>query len=566
MTSSFEKHYQRTVEEIQKNIIIDIEILMLSKKPEMVPVLLNSIKTNAEFSELRFFNLEGKQVFVREEMPPDPLVKEVLKTGLPIFFRKELNEIPVFSGMHPIENKPQCQKCHGTENELRGVVLLSLSMNEMLNEISHQRNKYILLFLLITTAVGFISLIAINRFFIKPLKDVQLGAEAVEKGQLNYKIHTDSTDEIGVLAERFNNMALSLSDQFSMMTNVKNEWQSTVDSITDFVYVHDKKFNIIRTNNAFAEHFGFHPKELINKNCRELFQIESSFEKGCPYRTTSDDDWPKREEILEPKTNKIYLISSFPFHSPDEETVGILHVIKDITEEREREMQLILNDRLANLGQLSAGLAHEINNPLSAIAGCTEGLLKRIKRGELDIELSEKYLTIINEEILRCKRITTSMLSFVRKKSFEKKPVNINDEIDKTLEIISLQGRMKNIRVTKNYSEKIPFIHGSEDALRQVFMVIISNALDAMEDEGAVTLSTGCEDEELLIEIRDTGAGIAPENLNRIFDPFFTTRSEKGGTGLGLSLAHRIVANHGGAISVRSVEEKGTTFKITLPI
>lgn len=172
------------------------------------------------------------------------------------------------------------------------------------------------------------------------------------------------------------------------------------------------------------------------------------------------------------------------------EPTRMLGIVQDVTEKKEKEMQLIMSERLAALGQMASGVAHEINNPLATIAACAEGLLNRIKRGQMSTGLFENYLKIIDEEVLRCKGITTSMLSFVRKAAYEKKDVDLNHILDKTLELIGFQGRLKEVEVIKQYSGKL-IVRGSEGELKQVFLVIVSNALDAMEDKGSLKFVTG---------------------------------------------------------------------------
>lgn len=194
----------------------------------------------------------------------------------------------------------------------------------------------------------------------------------------------------------------------------------------------------------------------------------------------------------------------------------MLGIVQDVTEKKEKEMQLIMSERLAALGQMASGVAHEINNPLATIAACAEGLLNRIKRGQMSTGLFENYLKIIDEEVLRCKGITTSMLSFVRKAAYEKKDVDLNHILDKTLELIGFQGRLKEVEVIKQYSGKL-IVRGSEGELKQVFLVIVSNALDAMEDKGSLKFVTGTippgpvgKGTTAEVKIIDTGPGISP--------------------------------------------------------
>ena len=246
------------------------------------------------------------------------------------------------------------------------------------------------------------------------------------------------------------------------------------------------------------------------------------------------------------------------------EPIRMIGTIQDITEKKETEMQLIMSERLSALGQMASGIAHEINNPLATIATCADGLISRMKRGQFEYKLFEDYLNIIGEEVMRCKGITTDMLSFVRKTTYERKDININDVLEKTLELINLQGRLRKVKVLKDYNS-VPVIRGNEGELRQVFLAIILNALDAMQDSGTLTLETGTEINRVFIKISDTGPGILSEHIHRIFNPFFTTRSGEGGTGLGLSIASKIIKDHNGTIDVSSESKKGTVFTIILP-
>jgi two-component system NtrC family sensor kinase len=226
----------------------------------------------------------------------------------------------------------------------------------------------------------------------------------------------------------------------------------------------------------------------------------------------------------------------------------------------------MMSERLAALGEMASGIAHEINNPLATIAACTEALLNRMEKEKIGSILFENYLRIIQDEINRCKNITNNMLSFVKKRHDGKQNVEINEVLDKTLEMVNFQGRLKDVDVVRQYQDEVPMIYSNEGDLRQAFLSIIANAVDAMEGKGTLIIETGSNGNSISIKIGDTGPGIPPHLINRIFDPFFTTKSEKGGTGLGLPIADKIIKENNGKIEVASEERKGTTFTITLPI
>ena len=390
-----------------------------------------------------------------------------------------------------------------------------------------------------------------------PLLDEQGGVDSV------LGVARDITERKHSEQER-EKLISDLRAAFKMISTSHKEWQETFDSITDMIAILDKDFSIVKANKAFAGYFGFHPRDIIHRKCYEFYHRSAAPLPGCPHAKTLADRQPASQEMLDEKTNKIFQVKTFPYLSPDGEIIGSIHVSRDITDEKDRETRLIMSERLAALGQMASGIAHEINNPLASIAGCSEGLLSRIKKGQCDYKLFETYLNIIQEEIFRCKSITTSMLSFVRKTTYEKKKVVLGEMLDKTVEIISFQGRLKGVKIERTYRE-MPEVQANEGELRQVFLAIVTNALDAMEDKGTLSLETGVTGNNAFVRIGDTGPGIPGDNTSRIFDPFFTTKAERGGTGLGLSIARKIIHNHNGTIEVSSEQGRGTSFTILLP-
>jgi PAS domain S-box-containing protein len=343
----------------------------------------------------------------------------------------------------------------------------------------------------------------------------------------------------------------------------QKEWVSTFDSITDMIALIDRNFTITRVNKAFANYYGMTPQEVLGKTCYELVHDLGEPIGICPHRETLEHHQTSSSEVVDHKRQRIFKTTTFPYYSQQGEIVGSIHISRDITEERDRELRLILSERLASLGQMASGIAHEINNPLAAIGGCAEGLLNRTKQGRIDPALFENYLGIIQEEVKRCKNITGGMLSIVRPAAREKRVLDLNDLLRKTIELVNFQGRLKNVEVIEHYAEAQPTLTGSEGELKQAFLSIITNALDAMNDSGVLTVETAVKDGQVTVSIGDTGTGISAQYLGRIFDPFFTLKSDKGGTGLGLSIANKIIVNHHGQISASSDEGKGATFVIT---
>ena len=254
----------------------------------------------------------------------------------------------------------------------------------------------------------------------------------------------------------------------------------------------------------------------------------------------------------------------------------VTHVItlgEDISERKKLEESLATNEKLASIGKLAAGIAHEINNPLAAISGCVEGLLLRSKDATLlqvpTFEDFPDYLRIVEDEISRCKGIINNLLDFSRSRGILQEEIRINETLEQTLQLLSHHKEFKKINVVKQFDPHCPGVVGNSGEMRQVFLAMAINAMDAMNESGTLTVRTGSEirnDQNFAwIQFQDTGIGIPQENINKIFDPFFTTKPIGKGTGLGLSICYGIVRSHNGFINVESEVGKGSTFHIYVP-
>jgi PAS domain S-box-containing protein len=400
-----------------------------------------------------------------------------------------------------------------------------------------------------------------------------LAAEAIKKGAYDYLIKDSRYPSSlpGVIERIQSNSILRKEKEelqaererqavlFNQIWKSQKWWQKIIDSIKDYIFVLDDNYRILRTNKAFASLFGKEPADIIMMRYYELYGLREPHE-WCIVSKDKDRSYtvPVERNI----NDTIYLISCFPiFHDQHD---AMVYIMKDITETRRLKDQIYHMDKLSSLGTLSSGVAHEINNPLTGIIGYTEMLLMK----EQD-ETTKKYLKNIYESSIRCKRIVENMLTFSRQKPFHKNPENVNDIIDKTIELHEYWLRSTNIEVVRDYSE-VPYISVDRQQIQQVILNLLINAEHAISDagrRGRIEFKTGYdgESDNIIITVSDNGAGIHPEILPKIFDPFFTTKPVNVGTGLGLSIAHGIIAEQGGTIEARSETGKGTTFIITLP-
>ncbi len=238
--------------------------------------------------------------------------------------------------------------------------------------------------------------------------------------------------------------------------------------------------------------------------------------------------------------------------------------IRDITERKKRQEQLLITDRLASIGELASGIAHELNNPLTGILGFSQLLLDK----DVPEDVKED-LRVISRESQRAASIVKNFLSFARKHPAERKPVQINEVIEGVVKLRAYEQNVHNIEVATQLAPDLPLVLADSFQLQQVFLNIIINAEHFMtkaHGKGTITITTEQAEDVVRISLADDGPGISQENLGHLFDPFFTTKEEGKGTGLGLSICHGIIAEHGGRIYAESELGKGATFVIELPV
>jgi len=247
------------------------------------------------------------------------------------------------------------------------------------------------------------------------------------------------------------------------------------------------------------------------------------------------------------------------------ENTEVIGIARDITERKRMEQQLQLAGRLAAVGELAAGVAHELNNPLAAIQGYSQLL---VSRNDLDA-LAKKDIETIYREALRASKITKNLLSFARRHEPEKRYISINETVEKTLELRVHQMKVNNIELVTELQPDLPNTMADFYQLQQVFMNIAVNAEQAMADahgKGKLIVRTQKVDDMIQISFIDNGPGIAEENLKKIYDPFFTTKDVGKGTGLGLSICYGIVDAHKGRLYAGSKPGEGASFFVELPI
>lgn len=352
-----------------------------------------------------------------------------------------------------------------------------------------------------------------------------------------------------------------LTARSEALAQAKTDWELTFDLIGTGIAILDKDFKIVRVNKALSQLLGKPEGELLGKTCAEVLHPETPQGENCPYKNALMQGEIILREIQLPD-NRIWLVRVLP-DIVDGNLRRIIHSVQDVTTEKKTQKLLEQTHRLVTIGQMAAGVAHEINNPLNAIVGMAELLQE-----DLTDEQAKRMVELIREQAVRIGQITKKLLIFARPKPQELVPVDINEAVREVLSMKEYQLRSNNISVTINLDESIPTILGDKLQIQQVLLNLINNAEEAMVEcnGGMLTVTTKVTGDFVRLSVEDTGKGIPPELLPHIFDPFFTTKPVGKGTGLGLAIVYGIVTGHGGKIWAGNRPEGGARFVVEFPI
>ena len=356
----------------------------------------------------------------------------------------------------------------------------------------------------------------------------------------------------------------------------KQDWEDAFNTITDMVTIHDKDFNIIRANKAAEKILGLPFLEAPRVKCFEYYHGAGCPPEGCPSCQCLDTGTPVTVETYEPHLKMFLEIKAIPRLDSSNRIVGLIHVVRDITENKKLEQQLRQAQKMEAVGQLAGGIAHDFNNILTAILGDTYLLLMKMD-GDDPLK---SYIEDIRGSADKAANLTQSLLTFSRKQIMDPKPIVLNKIIKK---IHKLMSRVvgEDIELITNLEGPDLTVMADGVQLEQVLINLINNARDAMPEGGVLTIGTefislgkdflrahgfGSPGDYVLLSVADTGSGMDANTLEKIFEPFFTTKEVGKGTGLGLSIVYGIIKQHNGYITCYSEPNRGTNFRIYLPV
>jgi len=357
-------------------------------------------------------------------------------------------------------------------------------------------------------------------------------------------------------------IAIENARLFEENLRVRKLWESTFNAIRDGISVHTRDLRVIQANEALGRLLGL-PKEQILRNhcCMIMLGRDTPLPNCADLRATAEVPG-QVTEVIERPNGQILRVTVDPLLDEEGRVYGTVHVVSDITEQVLLERRMARAEQLALIGEMAAGLAHEVKNPLAGMKGALEILLEDLPEGDPH----RSVLRHVLEEIQRINRIITDLLDYARPRP----PSHVQTDVNRLVEHVVSATRVQlvNSHVTVEFqpAPELPSIIADPDELQKVVLNLLLNAIQAVHEHGHIVVRTSYDPQERAIKlsVTDDGEGIPPENLDKIFRPFFTTK--KRGTGLGLATCQRIVSGYGGTITVTSEVGKGSTFTVTLPL
>ena len=343
----------------------------------------------------------------------------------------------------------------------------------------------------------------------------------------------------------------------------------TIDSLPVGLYVVDREYRVVLWNRKRETGTqGLRRGDVLGKRVVDVLRRQpadvllDTFNRVFATGEVRVDE----QEVHVGNDVRTYRTTRLPMRLDGTTVSHVITIGEDVTETRAFQRAMHQTEKMAAVGQLAAGVMHEINNPLATIGGCTAAIALRLGAGVEPVVA--EYLGIIESEVARCTNIIDGLLDFSRagRSGAAIEPVDVNALLERTLHLLEHHQRFRRLTVTRDFAAALPTVLGNAERLVQAAMAILLNAADATAGHGSVIVRTRATDTAVVTEFEDDGPGIAADVLPRIFDPFFTTKGPARGTGLGLAICYGIVADHHGELDVRSEPGVRTVFRMTLPI
>jgi signal transduction histidine kinase len=536
---------------------------MLAGRPRSTLIMIENLRGIYGLAQLEVLRRDGNRAFGAPGPRVDlPQVAQAFEQGREIDVHQQgdpLHHINLF----PLRNEAPCRGCHPSAGEVLGVILVSHALGESAAEMRASARQLGILLTAAIVAVGLVVYLTVRRVVLAPLEVLHEGARKLAGGDLGHRIALAGRDEFQDLAGTFNEMAGKLKESLAGLENIVkvrtaelNEsvrlMRGILSSMSSGVVLLSRDGTVKLINRQGGWILGHGHDDLLGKKLVEVVPATAPF-LSVRVGTYDEVTVPGPEGMQVP----VGFTTSY-YSGADSEQEGLIVVFQDLSELRILQSELMNKERFAAVGRVVAGVAHEIRNPLFGISAIGQ-LFERDLKDPTQKELSRALLA----EARRLNQLVEDLLIYGRPMKLRLEQADLRVLWEEVLDLHRGELAQRGIRLTGDYAVRHPVTTFDPHQVRQVFLNILRNALEATPDGGHISITMLLEDQSILFRVADNGAGIPTGQLDQVFDLFFTTKPK--GTGLGLAICRKIMQDHGGDISVASEEGSGTTVTIRLP-
>ena len=488
-------------------------------------------------------------------------------------FIEDVGGVVVLRSIVPVKNRAPCAECHGkaADHPVNGVLVV----DHKAEEIHDQAVVSTVLLggagLIVIALTGLAGLGIVRRDVINPISRLNRASHELSKGDLDSRVEVVGEDEISELGQTFNLMADRLSESLKSVRERERFLQEMIDTIPDGVRVIDDRYRVVMVNDAYGDQMGSGRDELVDVPCYAAHGRTEPCVASlvtCPIVALNDAPDPikymhrhigtgGKEVIVETTAARIER------HDP---AGGTRQLFVEAMRDVGRQVKYSQEQRLAELGQLATGIAHEIYNPLSSVRLGLQALLRKMDSGVTDAQEVNKYLHMVDDEIDKCVEVTRRLLSLSVPPSKHLQLVSLSQIVPEVASLLQYEAEKLGVSIEIDLGAEDLRTLATDSEMRMLFLNLMQNAFHAMPSGGAITVDGSIEEGNVIVSVADTGVGIPAEHLANIFDPFFSRRADDvEGTGLGLTICKATTSRYGGSIAVESTLGEGTTFTVRMP-
>ncbi len=479
----------------------------------------------------------------------------------------------VLRSVNPVSNKLPCTQCHGPieEHPINGVLFVDYDA-EPIREKARYNSLLFLCAGVFVIALSILILWWFVRYFILvPVQHLATVSLALGKGDLTARVTEVGRNELGQLAIGFNDMATNLQNTMRILREKEELLQALIDAVPDGLRVIDPDYRVIQVNRAFCQQLGLNQSGVLKQTCYASAYARSTpcppTLITCPLHEINQTGQPVRTITQHVCTNNS-LLDVEVFAAPLEVEINgkpvklIVESVRDLN----KAIKFSHEQKLATMGELASGMAHEIYNPLTSVRLALQSTLKSLEAGESDRERITNYLKLVDGEIDKCVDVTQRLLKLGIPGSEKRQRVAVNQAISETMALLEFESQERQIQIELAHEIQEYYILARDNDIRMVVLNLAQNAFHAMPQGGKLSIQTWQHNSHIYISFKDTGCGIQPKHRSRIFDPFFSHRADqKKGAGLGLSICKTLITDYGGSIEVSSQLGQGSQFTVVLP-